>query len=116
MLVLVDAQVSPALAPWLRRTFGVEAVAIRELGLREAEDPAIFAVARARGPGTVIVTKDSDFLDLLQRHGPPPQVVWLTCGNTSNAFLRQLLTTTWPAAARLLETGEPLVEIGGAAG
>ena len=116
MLVLVDAQVSPALAAWLQRTFGVDAVAVRELGLREAEEPAIFAAARARGPGTVVLTKDSYFLDLLQRHGPPPQVVWLRCGNTLNAFLRQLLTTAWPAAARLLDAGEPLVEIGGAAG
>lgn len=116
MLVLVDAQVSPALAPWLARTLGVEAVAVRDLGLRDAEDPAIFAAARARGPGTVVMTKDRDFLDLLAQHGPPPQVVWLTCGNTSNAFLRARLVTAWPAAARLLAAGEALVEIGGAAG
>jgi predicted nuclease of predicted toxin-antitoxin system len=40
-------------------------VAVRELGLREAEDPVILAVARARGPGTVVLTKYSDFLDRL---------------------------------------------------
>ena len=44
----------------------------------------------AEGPrqGNVIVlTKDSDFVQLLERRGPPPQVVWLTCGNTSNLAL-----------------------------
>ena len=117
MLVLVDAQVSPALARWLAHAFGVEAVAVRDLGLRDAEDRAIFAAARGRGAGTVVVTKDRDFIDLLARHGPPPQVVWLTCGNTSTAALRELLAATaWPAAARLLAAGEALVEIVGTAG
>jgi len=47
MVVWVDAQVSPALAAWLRRTLGLDAYAVRDLGLREAEDPAIFAAAGA---------------------------------------------------------------------
>jgi predicted nuclease of predicted toxin-antitoxin system len=111
VVVWVDAQISPALAGWMRSAFGVDAHAVRDLGLREAEDPAIFAAARAAG--AVVLTKDSDFLDLLARHGPPPQVVWLTCGNTSNAYLRGLLTDMWPRAATLLAAGEPLVEIGG---
>jgi len=111
--VWTDAQVSPALAGWLRRTFGVDAYAVRDLGLRDAEDPVIFA--RARAAGAVVVTKDSDFVDLLERHGPPPQVVWLTCGNTSNAYLRGLLGGVWPQVAALLAAGEPLVEVSGPA-
>lgn len=111
MYVIVDAQLSPALAGWMRRTFGIEAVAARELGLRDAEDSVIFAAARERGAGTVVLTKDRDFLDLLARHGPPPQVLWVTCGNTSNAIVRDALGVAWPIAKRLLESGEPLVEI-----
>jgi predicted nuclease of predicted toxin-antitoxin system len=89
MLVWTDAHLSPALAPWLRHTFGIQAFALRELGLRDAEDMAIFTAAR--GAGAVLMTKDSDFVDLLTRHGPPPQVLWLTCGNTANATLRVIL-------------------------
>ena len=59
------------------------------------------------------MTKDSDFVHLLERHGAPPQVVWLTCGNTSEAALRAVLELAWPAATALLMAGEPLVEIGG---
>jgi predicted nuclease of predicted toxin-antitoxin system len=113
VVVWLDAHLSPALAGWLRTTFRVDARPLRELGLREAEDPAIFA--RAREAGAVLVTKDADFVLLLQLHGPPPQVVWLTCGNTSNAALRAILSGAWPDVARLLAAGEPLVEIGGAA-
>lgn len=97
----------------MRQALGVEAVAVRDLGLRDAEDRVIFA--RARAAGTVVLTKDRDFVDLLERQGPPPQIVWLTCGNTSNAFLRQLLARAWPHVAALLAAGEPLIEIGGRA-
>lgn len=77
--------------------------------LRDAEDPVIFQAAR--DAGAVVLTKDADFVTLLARHGPPPQIVWLTCGNTSNHALRELLTTAWPRVAALLTAGEPLVEI-----
>jgi predicted nuclease of predicted toxin-antitoxin system len=36
------------------------------------------------------MTKDGDFVDLLDQHGAPPQVILVTCGNTSNARLRQI--------------------------
>lgn len=61
----------------------------------------------------VLMTKDSDFLELLERFGPPPQVLWVTCGNTSNARLRQILQSALPTTLELLERGEPLVEING---
>ena len=109
--VWVDAKFSPGLASWLRATFGVDAFTLRDLDLRDAEDQVIFA--RARTESAIVVTKDRDFVDLVMRHGPPPQIVWLTCGNTSNAFLRDMLLDAWPRAAALLQAGEPLVEIGG---
>jgi predicted nuclease of predicted toxin-antitoxin system len=43
--------------------------------------------------------------------GAPPQIIWLTCGNTSNRYLRTLLATALPRAFALLEAGEDLVEI-----
>jgi predicted nuclease of predicted toxin-antitoxin system len=105
----VDAQLSPALAQWLRDAFGVDAVAIRDLGFRDAEDSVIFRAARDRA--AIVVTKDNDFVQLLDRYGAPPQVLWLTCGNTSNTRLRALLGEAWPSASTLLAAGEPLVEI-----
>lgn len=111
MIVWTDAHLSPKLAPWLQATFDVAATPLRELGLREAEDAAIFEAGRAAG--AVIMTKDSDFVDLLTRHGSPPQVVWITCGNTSNAALRIILADAWPRIVGALATGEPLVEISG---
>jgi predicted nuclease of predicted toxin-antitoxin system len=109
MVVWIDAQLAPTLAGWLRETFGVDALAVRDLQLRDAEDSVIFQAAR--DAGAVVLTKDADFVTLVGRRGAPPQIVWLTCGNTSNRALRELLTTAWPRVVVLLEAGEPLVEI-----
>ena len=112
MIIWVDAQLSPALADWITANFTAKAVAVRDLGLRNAKDPEIFRAAK--GAAVVVMTKDSDFVRLLDAHGPPPQIIWVTCGNTSNSRLRQILTNTLSKAIELLEAGEKLVEINGA--
>jgi predicted nuclease of predicted toxin-antitoxin system len=86
--------------------------AVRDLGLRDAADKEIFEAARQEK--VVVMTKDSDFVLLLDRLGPPPQVIWVTCGNTSNARLKEILTNTLPKALDLLNLGEKLVEINAA--
>ena len=105
----IDAQLSPRLAPWISEQFGVQAMAVRDLGLRDATDQAIFNAARVAQ--AVVITKDRDFVEIVERLGIPPQVIWITCGNTSNARLRVLLEATFTQAVQLLETGERLVEI-----
>ena len=111
MKVWVDAQLSPAMARYLKDELGTDASALRDIGLRDAEDGEIFQAARTAS--AVVMTKDSDFVSLLERFGPPPQVVWVRCGNTSNANLRAVLLKTWAEAVRHLEAGEALVEIQG---
>ena len=112
MKLWIDAQLSPALAQWITTHFnGIEAVAVRELGLRDAEDVEIFQAARQEN--AVVMSKDSDFVDLVNRLGPPPQVIWIRCGNTSNAQMQIILASTLTAAVDLLQHGERLVEITG---
>jgi len=107
--IWVDAQLSPFIAQWLSSTYGVQAVAIRDLRLRDAGDRDIFLSAREAH--AIILTKDRDLADLAIQLGSPPQVLWLTCGNTSNAKLKIIITKAWPAAANLLNAGEKIVEI-----
>jgi predicted nuclease of predicted toxin-antitoxin system len=109
LIVWIDAQLSPYLAPWLSSEFDIDAKPIRELGLRDAGDQEIFMAAREAG--AVVLTKDSDFVLLLEQLGPPPQILWLTIGNTSNARLREVLSKNFPTVQSLLLRGEPLVEI-----
>jgi len=106
--IWVDAQLSPAIAECIGVNFSVPAVALRDLGLRDSADRAIFFAARMAS--AILMTKDSDFLRLLDELGSPPKIIWLTCGNTSNARLRQILTKALPTALSLLQS-EQLVEI-----
>lgn len=110
MTLWLDAHLPPSVAPWVAAGFAVECVAVRDLGLREALDPPIFSAAR--DAGAVVMTKDADFAEMVRRLGAPPQVLWLRCGNTSNAALRELLSRELPAALARLAAGEPLVELG----
>ena len=109
MIFRIDAQLSPAIAPWIKQDFLVDALSLRDIGLRDAEDAEIFQAARSAG--AVVMTKDADFTLLLDRLGAPPQILWVTCGNTSNARLKEILSTALPDALLLLAGGEPLVEI-----
>jgi predicted nuclease of predicted toxin-antitoxin system len=109
MNIWVDAQLPPNLAKWLTDTFDIEASALRDLGLRDSRDVEIFEASRKIN--AVILTKDSDFVDLVCRLGTPPQILWLTCGNVTNRYLHQLLTATLPEALERLRQGEMIVEI-----
>jgi len=110
MTLWLDAQLPPALARWIsEQPWGVDAAAVRELGLRDASDPEIFR--RARAAAESVMTKDRGFIRLLDEQGPPPQVIWLRLGKSSNAALQRVLSTTLPQALELLRCGEPWEEI-----
>ena len=110
MKIWIDAQLPPTLAQWIRESFGLEASALRDLGLRDAKDSEIFTAAQVEN--AIIMTKDSDFVDLVCRLGSPPKILWLTCGNVTNRNLRKILTVTLLDALEQLDRGEEIVEIG----
>ena len=109
MILWLDAQLSPAMASWISREFSVSAIAARDLGLRDAKDQEIFSAARQAN--AVVMTKDADFVRLVEKSGTPPQVILLACGNTSNARLKEILKRSWDRTMEWLEKGEPVVEI-----
>ena len=109
MEIWLDAQLSPGLAKWIAHEFKLVCHPVRDLGLRDAPDLDIFQ--KARQANVIVMTKDRDFVELLFRFGPPPKVIWLTCGNTSNGHLRSIFATQLPIALHFLQSGDELVEI-----
>ena len=108
MKFLVDAQLPPVLARALREA-GYDVQAVRELGLREAEDDAIWDYALANQ--AVIVTKDQDFADRLLSSRTVPIIVWLRIGNTSNRALLTWLLPLWPDILSRIQSGDKLIEV-----
>ena len=109
MTIWLDAHVPPVLALWPEEHFGVVGRAVRDIGLRDSKDTEIFFAAKSSD--AIVMTKDDDFIILLDRYGPPPQVIWLTGGNTSTARLQEVLALRLSDALSLLEAGESLVEV-----
>ena len=107
MKFLVDAQLPPDLAKWLRAR-GHEAAAVREIGLREASDREIWDYAVASQ--TVIITKDEDFALLANRHAAAT-VMWVRYGNLSNRVLLARLDAVWTQAEAHLDSGLTLIEL-----
>jgi predicted nuclease of predicted toxin-antitoxin system len=108
--IWIDGQLDPKLAIWLGTQFKVIAKPIREIGLRNAEDDELFQAAR-RFNDIVILTKDYDFVELVQRLGAPPQIIWLRCPNMGTRSLQAKLAQNFGAALERISAGDPLVEI-----
>ena len=109
--IWIDANLSPAIATWITNTYQITAFALRDLGQTDAEDWEIFQTAKTND--VVFITKDSDFVDLVERFEALPKIIWLTCGNTSNARLKEIMNSTLLNALEILQSGEKLVEISG---
>jgi len=107
---LIDAQLPPLLAVWLQEA-GHEAVHVRDIGLREADDGAIWD--HAMQTGAAIVTKDEDFVARAAHaaDSAPPVIVWLRVGNTTNQALRTWLQTRLSGTLELAENGHRLIEV-----
>lgn len=108
MKFLVDAQLPPALADWLVQ-HGHEAKAVRDLGLRDASDAAIWMLASQEG--WIIVTKDDDFADRVMQSKIGPSVVWLRIGNCLNRVLFDWLEPLLMEILKELAAGHRLVEV-----
>ncbi|MBX2974312.1 MAG: DUF5615 family PIN-like protein [Flavobacteriales bacterium] len=111
MTIWLDAQLSPVLANWIRATFKETCFPVRDLSDLRTADETLFM--RARKEADILITKDVDMVHLLHRHGPPPKIVWLRMGNTSNARLKEVFTRRWNEIVALTSANEPLIELVG---
>ena len=109
-MIILDAQLPPALAVWITENFEIPCFSAQFLDLRHAGDEEIFAFSKTKN--AIVITKDNDFVSLLNRFGSSPKVIWLTCGNTSKNRLKEIFEANLVSALTLLETND-LVEITG---
>jgi predicted nuclease of predicted toxin-antitoxin system len=103
-----DAQLPPALARVLREN-GCDAVAVREVGLRDANDSDIWLYALQEGAATI--TKDEDFADRCLFDQNQPVIVWLRIRNSSNQTLSRWLIPVWPEILHRIALGDRLIEV-----
>jgi predicted nuclease of predicted toxin-antitoxin system len=88
MKLIFDQNLSPRL-PRLLADIYAGSVHVREVGLRDADDVAIWEYAKAHG--LAIVSKDSDFQQRSLLYGNPPKFIWLRVGNCPVKTVEDLL-------------------------
>lgn len=108
MRFLIDAQLPPALARWLKAK-GFDAHHVNDLCLESAPDTIIWQ--KAIEFGGVIVTKDEDFAIRRTLALDGPQVVWIRWGNTTKSELLRDFAPIFDTLVAAIERGEILVEV-----
>ena len=109
MKILLDANISWKLVNALKPFFG-ECDHVDLAGIQvPANDIDIWNYALENS--YIIITKDSDFLDLLEIKGFPPKIVLLRTGNNSSAALLALLKKIKPMIEDLEKSNFGLLEI-----
>jgi predicted nuclease of predicted toxin-antitoxin system len=88
MKLLFDQNLSFKLCRQLADLFP-ESSHVRLLGLDRADDRALWEFAKNNG--YTIVSLDADLADLAALLGPPPQLIWLRCGNQRTSIIENLL-------------------------
>jgi predicted nuclease of predicted toxin-antitoxin system len=108
MRFLIDAQLPPSLAEWLREK-GIEAQHVYDVLPANAEDEAIWTLAVREG--YVLITKDEDFAEWSRLRNPTAQVLWLRIGNVKRNQLQARLEPLLQGLLQRLGAGETLIEV-----
>ena len=109
MKILLDANISWKLINKLIPVFG-ECAHVDLIGLDvPAEDIDIWKYALDND--YIIITKDNDFVDLLELYGFHPKIVLLKTGNNSSQALMELLENVKPMIEDLERNNYGLLEV-----
>ena len=103
MKLLFDENLSPRLCETLADVLA-EAIHVREVGLKAADDADVWSYASQHG--LAIVTKDADFRQRSFLFGHPPKVIWVRLGNCSTAAVEALLRRRADDVAAFLADGQ----------
>jgi|SRR5919106_246839 predicted nuclease of predicted toxin-antitoxin system len=106
MRFLVDANLSPRVAEWLRSK-GHDAVHVFDVGLNRAGDRRIFEEAASRRQ--ILLTSDLDFGEILARSSGRVSVVILRLRSNATATVTARLGVALAQAASALEDGAVVI-------
>ncbi len=109
MRFLVDAQLPKSLCDWLNQR-GHNA--IHTLDLPEKNNTSDIGIIQiAREDKRIVITKDSDFVNIRILKGQPEKILVLTTGNIKNSQLKALFEANFEKLTSLFEEGKVVLEM-----
>jgi predicted nuclease of predicted toxin-antitoxin system len=106
--LLVDNQLPLALARHLC-SIRYDCEHVEAINLDAASDAEIWLYASQRG--SVVVSKDEDFLYLASRAESTARFLWVRLGDCRTSALTEAFDRLWPRIEQALPSGERVVEI-----
>ena len=101
--IWTDANISPIIAKWLAEHLNMPVRSSYTLGLTGMLDQEIYDLAQKTG-NIILLSKDSDFSELISRLGFPPKLILLNIGNAGNQRLWDWMQPNIHEAVRILST------------
>lgn len=81
--IWLDTNLSPAIAKWMADFTGYSVKSAYVLSFNNESDLLIYKKAKENG-NVILVSKDSDFSEIINRLGSPPKLINVKIGNCSN--------------------------------
>ena len=99
--VWLDNHISPIIAKWLRDKTGFTVKSSYTLKLYNLSDFDIYLKAKKSG-NIILISKDSDLVDIISKSGSPPKLISLKITNCDNKILFSMLERNLDRSIRLL--------------
>ena len=99
--IWLDTHISPAIAKWMAEHTGLTVKSSYILTFNELDDVVIYQKAKEYGK-VILISKDTDFAELISRLGSPPKLINLKIGNCDNKTLWELIKPSIKEAIEVL--------------
>ena len=107
----LDCHLSPIIAKQLKEETGYIFKSAYILELHGLTDLEIYELAK-KNSNVILISKDSDIPDLINKYGAPPKLINLKTGNTQNRILYKFLLDNLEAAlAKLIDEGIHIIDL-----
>lgn len=109
--IWLDVHFSPAIAKWMADYTGSIVKSAYSLSLYNLSDFEVYEKAKNKGP-VILISKDADFSEIINRLGAPPKLISVRIGNCSNALMWEFLKKSIKNSIQILaETEATVVEL-----
>jgi predicted nuclease of predicted toxin-antitoxin system len=94
--IWIDCNISSIIAKWMKDELGLNAKSAYLLQLHGLDDMEIYQKAKEAGQ-VILISKDSDLPELVNRYGHPPKLINVKIGNCDNRTMWRYLKTNLEA-------------------
>jgi predicted nuclease of predicted toxin-antitoxin system len=103
--IWLDTHISPAIAKWMKEYTGFQVKSAYILELYTLPDVEIYNKAKEYG-NVILISKDTDFHELISRLGSPPKLINIKIGNCDNRMLWEFIKPHIKKAITLLTSDD----------